>query len=221
MKPGTIVLLNGPSSSGKTSIARALQEIMEEPYVHTGIDHFLEAVPKRLFVVSDGTNPSAADGFLLVFRDGPVQTFSTADGRTGYAGAILSEVRIGSIGLRLLAGMFAAIAALARAGNNVVGDVVIYDRRVLQAAADALGECQALFVGVRCPREVAERREQERGDRGKGGAAAFYDLVHADAIYDLELDTSVLSPVECAARIKEALHMDRPRDALRQLSRVV
>src|SRR5438094_108644 len=36
--PGTIVLLNGASCSGKTSIARALQELMEEPWLHVGLD---------------------------------------------------------------------------------------------------------------------------------------------------------------------------------------
>ena len=62
-----------------------------------------------------------------------------------------------------------------------------------------------LMVGLRPPREIAERREQERGNRGPGGAPAFYDLVHRHVIYDLELDTSLLSPEECARQIKASL----------------
>ena len=38
MLPGTIILLNGASSSGKTSILKALQDILEEPYVDAGLD---------------------------------------------------------------------------------------------------------------------------------------------------------------------------------------
>ena len=34
MPPGTVVVRNRRSSSGKTSIARALQDIMDEPYLH-------------------------------------------------------------------------------------------------------------------------------------------------------------------------------------------
>ena len=54
-----IIILNGTSSSGKTSIAQALQEIMDVSYLHTGIDQFLiEHLPKRLIVYSDGVEPS-------------------------------------------------------------------------------------------------------------------------------------------------------------------
>ena len=47
MHPGTILLLNGASSSGKTSILKALQDILEEPYVDAGLDKFLWMLPAR------------------------------------------------------------------------------------------------------------------------------------------------------------------------------
>jgi chloramphenicol 3-O phosphotransferase len=75
-----------------------------------------------------------------------------------------------------------------------------------------------LFVGLRLPLAEAERRERERGDRGPGGAVAWYDLVHAHGIYDLELDTSLASPMECAQQIKRALENGHPRRAFRQLA---
>ena len=37
----TVIFLNGPSSSGKSSIARALQRLLAEPYLHVGVDYFL------------------------------------------------------------------------------------------------------------------------------------------------------------------------------------
>ena len=45
--PGTIVLLNGTSCSGKTSIARALQELMPDPWLHVGLDHFEAMQPRK------------------------------------------------------------------------------------------------------------------------------------------------------------------------------
>src|SRR5207302_839957 len=99
---------------GKTSIARALQELMEEPFLHTGNDHFHAAFPQRFFVSSDGIAPAHTDGFLLVFA-GKVRTFVTPEGKRGFAGGTLTEVRIGPAGLRLHAGMYRAIAALASA----------------------------------------------------------------------------------------------------------
>ncbi len=202
MEPGNIVLLNGTSSAGKSSMARALQAMMDLPYLHTGIDHFLERVPPGFIVASDGVHPAEAEGLLAVIGAGPR----------------LVEVRIGPAGLRLLAGMYAAIAALARAGNHVVVDDVIHDRRVLRAMVGALRDLPVLFVGVRLPLEVAEQRERDRGDRLPGGARAFYDHVHAHGVYDLDLDATTATPEACAAQIKAALEAGHPRTALARLA---
>jgi chloramphenicol 3-O phosphotransferase len=39
-RPGQIILLNGASSSGKTSIATALLSILDRPYFHMAVDAF-------------------------------------------------------------------------------------------------------------------------------------------------------------------------------------
>jgi len=36
-----IIYLNGPSSSGKTTLAKALQDVFEEPFLHVGIDKII------------------------------------------------------------------------------------------------------------------------------------------------------------------------------------
>lgn len=222
MEPGNVVLLNGTSSAGKTSIAKALQEVMEAPYLHTGIDHFLSGVPGKCRAIAADSATATAEYFLLVYRGGAARAVAEREGGEAvHAAGILTEVRIGPGGLKLLAGMYRGIAALAAAGIDVVVDDVIHDRRVLQAAVDALCNSRVLFVGLRLPREVAERRERERGDRGPGGAAAFYDRVHAHGLYDVELATAVASPLECALQIQQVLHGGHPRDAFRKLARVL
>lgn len=42
-----IIVLNGASSSGKTSLARALQDIFEEPYLRLGTDIIHATLPDR------------------------------------------------------------------------------------------------------------------------------------------------------------------------------
>ena len=50
------ILLNGSTSSGKTSIARALQAALPQPYLHVGID--------TIFVWR--SLPSDAEGYAFV-----------------------------------------------------------------------------------------------------------------------------------------------------------
>jgi chloramphenicol 3-O phosphotransferase len=43
MQPGRIILLNGPSSSGKSTLARAIQRQIDAPFWHLSIDHLRES----------------------------------------------------------------------------------------------------------------------------------------------------------------------------------
>ncbi len=202
MRQGTIIVLNGTSSSGKTTIAKTLQDIMEGYYIRTGIDHVLEAAPEKMHAMSDGHHPSTTEGFLWVFPHGGTQ---------------VAEIRIGPAALRLCAGMYASAAAFATTGNDVIIDDVLFDSRVLAAAVTTLHPFTVLFVGVHCPMGVAEKRERARGDRAQGLVKAHYDRVHAHGIYDLDIDTSILTPLACATQIKERLLKGPAPNAVQRL----
>jgi chloramphenicol 3-O phosphotransferase len=47
MTKGHVIFLNGTSSSGKTTIARALQEKLTEPYMYVSIDNYFHMYPER------------------------------------------------------------------------------------------------------------------------------------------------------------------------------
>ena len=47
MNPPQIIFLNGTSSAGKSSLAKALQANLSEPYLHFCIDAFEEMMPNR------------------------------------------------------------------------------------------------------------------------------------------------------------------------------
>lgn len=40
MNPGSIIILNGASSAGKTTVAKAVQQLMTEPFWHISFDQF-------------------------------------------------------------------------------------------------------------------------------------------------------------------------------------
>lgn len=177
---------------------------MDDFYIHTGIDHFLERVPLRFHAFSDGAEPATPYGVLWVIPAGQPP---------------VTELRFGPAGIRLLSGMYSAVAALAAAGNHVIVDDVIFDPSILRAALRELAGCDVLFVGVRCPLEIAQERELARGDRMSGLAEAQHDIVHAHGVYDLEVDTSVATPMECAATIAQRLGEGRPPTAFESLRR--
>ena len=202
--PGNIILLNGTSSSGKTTIAKALQAIMPEPYYLFGMDMLQPGFPPGVFVFSDGSIGSSVEGWEIIFHDGR-----------------LDEVCVGPGALRFLTGMYRAVAAFASVGNHLIVDDVIYHPDVLRIAINELHDFPVLLVGIRLPLEIAEQREIERGDRALGGARTFFAGVHDEKLYDLELDSSTDSPDECARRIKAFLDAGHARVAIQELWRYI
>lgn len=68
-KPGKIILLNGPSSVGKTTIALLLQQKLPEPFWHFSFDHLRDSDILPMNRIRDGEfdwstmRPSVFDGF--------------------------------------------------------------------------------------------------------------------------------------------------------------
>jgi chloramphenicol 3-O phosphotransferase len=198
---GTIIILNGTSSAGKSSMAQALLAHLPPPAVHQGIDFWLQRAPLGFLRALPADSPAAVEGWVLRF------------GRAGIVG-----VELGPGGRRWMAGMYRAAASLARTGVHVVMDDVIFDPLVLRSAVTILAPLRPLFVGVRCALPVAEAREWARGDRPFGIARTFAPLVHTHDCYDLEIDSGADTPAACAARIAAFLAADHPRTAFATLA---
>ena len=80
-------------------------------------------------------------------------------------------------------------------------------------------ELDVLFVAVKCPLAVLNKREQTRGDRTIGTAEYQYHRVHAQRVYDVEVDTSILSPRECADLVLHALESPPQENAFKIMMR--
>src|SRR4051794_39599793 len=160
MPSGTIVLLNGTSSAGKTSIVKALQALMDEPWLHTGIDEYAPHVPTKFTTITSLPDPVLSDYFTVIY-DRPVERIEQEVAERGevvYGLGQLVDVYTGAKGVQLRSAMYHGIAAMAAAGVNLVVDEVFFDARVLQAAVAALADADVLFVGLRLPLAVAEQR---------------------------------------------------------------
>jgi len=196
--PGQIVILNGAPRSGKSSIA-AIQDSFPGVWINAGVDHFKPMAPERcqpgVGLRPGGESPGLEPLTVLLYR-----------------------------------AMYEAIATHSRMGLNVAADVGHHDgysvpRGILPSCARQLTGLPVLFVGVRCPVEVVMERRIATWGAGYGEDGSvpapvirWQQEVHRPGIYDLEVDTSVLSPRECADIIRRRLEHGPPPSAFRRLA---
>jgi len=170
-----VIVLNGGSSSGKSSIARCLQVVLERPWLTFGIDDFIESMPP---VMSDGSGIDVGSG---------------------------GEITIGPAFRRLEAAWHEGLSAMVRAGAGLIVDEVFLEGAASQARlGTALRGLDVLWVGVRCDREMATARERDRRDRVPGMAAAQAESVHHGVHYDVEVNTTGTAAMDCAQAIATA-----------------
>ncbi len=171
-----MIVLNGGSSSGKTSIARALQEVLPGLWLTFGTDVLAEALPGR------GADPRSG---LVLEPDGTV--------------TVQPEFRaVQDIWYRGLAVMASRGACL------ILDEVFLAGGAGQQRLRTLLGDLDVLWAGVHCDPLVAASREAARADRIPGMAMSQAVAVHAGVGYDVAVDTTDCSAVDCARRIAEA-----------------
>lgn len=196
--PGRIVILNGTPRAGKSSIVTAIQETYEGVWMNLGVDRFKPMTPDR-YQPGIGLRPGGE--------------------RPDLEPLVVTSYRA----------MYEAVAAHSRHGVNVVVDAGHHDSYsrplgVLPACARLLQDLPVWFVGVRCPLEVVmERRRDTWGTDPIDGSVPdpvrlWQRAVHDPGIYDLEVDTSVSSPEECADLIRQRLDEGPPPSAFPRLA---
>lgn len=190
--PGRIVILNGAPRSGKSSIVAAMQAHLPGQWINLGVDAFNRALPSHL-LPGIGLRPGGERPDLEPLLPG------------------------------LYAALYDSMIAHARQGFDVVADLGHHDDYsqsldILPACARRLEGFLALIVGIYCPIEtiMARRQIEQAGREGlylkaesDGAIPApvlrWQEAVHVPGIYDLSLDTSQLSPEECAGAIGTVL----------------
>lgn len=184
-----VILLNGTSSAGKSSIAEKIQKLSEKPILHVGFDHFCLMLPRRYLF--DGEE--AHLGYKFVEKPGPKTT-----------------VDVGPVGDQMTLAMHKAMRALLDSGFDLVIDEVLVLDKSYQDYLELFQDCRLFVVGIKPPVEIAEQREISRGDRVLGLARGLFEITHLGKVYDLEIDSSKHSPEESARQILDFI--DRGSD---------
>jgi chloramphenicol 3-O phosphotransferase len=195
---GTIIVLNGVPRAGKSSIVEVIQTTFNGIWMNIGVDVARSTTPAR-YQPGIGLRP----------------------GEPHHVAAPLVPL--------LYAAVYESIAAHSRVGLNVVAEFGHHDLDVLSECARRLAGLPALFVGIRCPLDVimARRNASPPGSYRTGEVddlpapvRLWQETVHVPGVYDLEVDTSVLTPEECADAIRRRLADGVSFTAFRRLAQV-
>lgn len=192
-----IVILNGAPRSGKTTIARAVQAHFEGPWINLGVDAYNAMTPER-YLPGIGLRPGG------------------------------ERPELEELVPFLYAALYESIAIHAGLGLNVVADLGHHDDYsqplgILADCARRLEGFAVLFVGVRCPIETIMKRRAV-GEPGREGlyleatdevpvpepVRRWQEEVHRPGLYDMEVDTSQLTALECADAIRRQLDLGIP-----------
>lgn len=165
-----VIILNGGSSSGKTTIAKRLQNSLPTSWLRFSIDDLIAAMPDVMFSGDSGIK-FASDGSVT-----PGIEFRTLE--SAWMHGIAEMVR--------------------RGAKVIIDDVFISGIDAYNRWQLALEGLHVLWVGVFCDPAVASTRESKRGDRVAGMAVSQATAVHVGINYDVKVDTTEASPEECA-----------------------
>ncbi|WP_313641741.1 phosphotransferase-like protein [Paenibacillus sp.] len=189
MKQGIIVLMNGTSSSGKTSISIELINQKEILFHHLSIDDFIK------------------DFFNNKFSD--IEPTREVDEQ------VIAQIMFDP----LISMYYSTIKLFSEMGLNVIVDTVIDNDKWFNECLDLFFDQPTLFIGVICSKEELIRREQTRGDRKIGLAASQFSKVYCIDEYDLEVNTEEMNPIECAEKILSFIKSNKEYSVFKKLSK--
>jgi chloramphenicol 3-O-phosphotransferase len=194
MADGLVLVLDGPSSVGKTTTIRALQRrwtaAQGGPLVEAGLD-----------VARAALGPGGRGRWAeLVDRVEP-----TVAGRP-------ARFRYGPLGRELIGGMHRVAAAWARSGFDVALDHVILDTATLADLREAGEGLPLVIIGMSCDAVVLEDREIDRvasvGDVTRGRALAQLAAV-LEVVHEHTVDTTAATTDEVVEEILAIVERER------------
>jgi chloramphenicol 3-O phosphotransferase len=185
----TLIVINGPSSVGKSTIISLLQDLWPRPLFASGLDVFIGGWPdSHVTLPGDDGSPARESGMRIVAGAGPAPSWIPEYGDDFH---------------KVMKFAHESWAAMNSGGIDLVIDHVILDTVLREQARSTL--TNAFWVGVTCDIDELIRRESARGDRRPGFASGTASVVHNEMTYDLMVDTTLTSPEDLARQIYDAV----------------
>jgi len=199
-----VIFLNGCAATGKTALAKEIQNLSKEKFLYVGIDSLFGAIPKKLV----GFGKQAEEGFRYV-----------VDPKTG----ALTEMKVSSYAIQVFSCLPKVVKLLADNGLNVIFDECNFVKKsdtefLIDDYKTLFSSHQFYIIGVKVKDlKTLEQREKKskkesRKDRVLGMAKIFYQSEKGfNYPYDLIVDNTAKSPSDNAKKILKFLKENEPQ----------
>jgi chloramphenicol 3-O phosphotransferase len=190
IKSGAVIVLNGPSSSGKTLIQKEFQKLMmPNLWIKIGIDNFF-----------DNPMPEITSENMSFWQSpNPIRWVEESKDLQGKKTVTLF---LGEQGEKVMYAMNSAITAYAQNGCNVIVDYIAYKPEYIQDLERKLKNINSFWVAVKIPLQILEKREAARNTSPVGHARSHYFSVYGEKKYDLEVNSESDLVKEIVIKIK-------------------
>ena len=177
-----IIILNGHSSSAKSSTIEVMQRLSNKAIVHVGIDQVFCSLGPKFF------GSKAKEGFEFE---------SAFKGDADTKEKLRTYIHYGPLGFIVIKGIAALALFYYQQGLNVVIDDVIYYDEIMNNYFETFKDTNTFIFKLFCQDETLLEREHYRSNRALGLGVAQREIIDSKPWqYDKIIDASHISPEE-------------------------
>lgn len=191
---GAVIILNGPSVAGKSSTQKAFQDhmLLQEAWIKVGIDNLFE-------------KPFPDVELEKIHLWQSPNNLRWIKNTTDNNGNPVMSLLVGPDGDKIAYGMNSAIAAYAKAGNNVIVDYIAYKKEWVDDLNKKLNNIKHYWIKVDISLETLEQREKARATSPVGHSRSHYNTVHWDIKYNFVVNSEKHTSAQIAQQIEAFL----------------
>lgn len=194
-----LLIINGTSSTGKTTLARALQDHWPTPLMYLGLDSWItmtlagrywDAATQLTTIKSDAWVRQGTHFLMPHSSDNP-SPWVTIDS--------------GPVSDALVFAMHDTACHLLQQGFDVILDCVLLKETWRDDLLNKTAKEKRCLIHMTAPEPVLIERERKRGDRMQDVFRNLAETIHRDLHYDLVIDSDQNSPSQAVELVLQRL----------------
>lgn len=183
-----LLIINGTSSTGKTTLARTLQDHWPSPLIYLGLDSWIT-------MTLAGRYWDAATQVIDIKSDAWVRQgthFLTPHSPANPSPWV--KIDSGPVSDQLVYAMHDTACRFLQQGFDVILDCVLLKETWREDLLRRTAEQKRCLIHMTAPEHVLIERELKRGDRMRDVFRNLADTIHTDLHYDLVIDSDQNTP---------------------------